>query len=144
MEEKEDINALDEIHKGSCMGLDAINFILDKVNDKKFRKLLEDQYNTYKSINEEIEKIYPKYNEGNPHETTIMNKMMTSSGINMKTMNDKSNSKIAELLIQGTNMGIIEGRKILNNKKLNQEVSEIVDRYVGVQEKYLEILKKYL
>ena len=126
------------------MGLDAINFILDKVNDKKFRKLLEDQYNTYKSINEEIEKIYPKYNEGNPHETTIMNKMMTSSGINMKTMNDKSNSKIAELLIQGTNMGIIEGRKILNNKKLNQEVSEIVDRYVGVQEKYLEILKKYL
>ena len=144
MEEKEDINALDEIHKGSCMGLDAINFILDKVNDKKFKKLLEDQYNTYKSINEEIEKIYPKYNEGNPHETTIMNKMMTSSGINMKTMNDKSNSKIAELLIQGTNMGIIEGRKILNNKKLNQEVSEIVDRYVGVQEKYLEILKKYL
>ena len=29
----DDINALDEIHKGSCMGVDAINFILDKVED---------------------------------------------------------------------------------------------------------------
>jgi hypothetical protein len=45
-----------------------------------------------------------------------MNKVMTWYGIEMKTMFDKSNSKIAELLLQGTNMGIIEGRKLLNNK----------------------------
>ena len=31
----ENINALDEIHKGTCMGEDAINFVLDKVKDKK-------------------------------------------------------------------------------------------------------------
>ena len=47
-----------------------------------------------------------------------MNKVMTWYGIEMKTMFDKSNSKIAELLLQGTNMGIIEGRKLLNNKLL--------------------------
>ena len=37
---KENINALDEIHKGSCMGVDAISFILDKVEDEKLEKLL--------------------------------------------------------------------------------------------------------
>ena len=31
----EDINALDEINKGACMGMDAIDDILDKVEDKK-------------------------------------------------------------------------------------------------------------
>ena len=38
----EDINALDEIHKGSCMGVDAINFILDKVEDEKYMKEFAD------------------------------------------------------------------------------------------------------
>lgn len=62
----------------------------------------------------------------------------------MKTLTDHSNSKIAELLLQGTNMGIIEGRKILNNKKLNEEVSNIIDEYVNMQEKCVETLKEYL
>lgn len=69
---------------------------------------------------------------------------MTWSGVNMKTLTDHSNSKIAELLLQGTNMGIIEGRKILNNKKLNEEVSNIIDEYVNMQEKCVETLKEYL
>ena len=34
----EDINALDEIHKGACMGKDAINFVLDKVEDDSLKK----------------------------------------------------------------------------------------------------------
>ena len=144
MEEKEDINALDEINKGACMGIDAIGFIIEKVSNKKLKKLLEKQSSMYKEINEEIESIYPKYNEGCPHETTAINKIMTSGTINMKLINNQSNSKLAELLIEGTNMGIIEGRKILNNKKLNSEVKDIVDRYVGVQEKYLECLKEFL
>ncbi len=141
---EENINALDELHKGSCMGMDAIHFILDKVEDESFKEILNKQYKTYQNINKDIEKIYPEYNDGKPHSTGAMTKAMTYSGIEMKTMSDTSNSKIAELLIQGTNMGIIEGRKILNNKKIDQEVEHLVDRYVGMQEKYLEVLKRYL
>lgn len=141
---EENINALDEIHKGACMGTDAIHFTIEKVEDKELHETLEKFYNGYQSIAEKIEKIYPKYNNDEPHETNAMNKAMTWYGINMKTFNDKSNSKIAELLLQGTNMGIIEGRKILNNKGINEEVNGIVDEYVTMQEKNVEILKKYL
>ena len=35
---KENINALDEIHKGACMGEDAINYVLDKVEDQELKK----------------------------------------------------------------------------------------------------------
>ena len=62
----------------------------------------------------------------------------------MKTMNDTSNSKIAELLLQGVNMGIIEGRKILNKKSLNKEVEDILKEYVDMQESSVETLKNYL
>ena len=114
----EDINALDEIHKGSCMGVDAISFILDKVEDKSLENILRKQYKSYKEICSRIEDMYPKYNEGKPHSTSMPEKVMTDYMINMKLLVDKTTSHIAELLIQGTNMGIIEGRRILNKKIL--------------------------
>ncbi|MBE6153026.1 MAG: hypothetical protein E7166_02195 [Firmicutes bacterium] len=142
--EKEDINALDEIHKGACMGKDAIHFVREKVEDQKLKDVLDAEYEQYQEISRRIEEIYPKYNDGKPHETSAMNKAMTWYGIEMKTMMDKSNSKITELLLQGVNMGIIEGKKILNNKNLDKEVMDIVSEYVEMQEKSVEVLKEYL
>ena len=142
---KENINALDEISKGACMGVDAISDILDKVEDNKFKKLLKNQKEFYDDIKKEVDKIYFKYNsEDIAHETNIMTKAMTWSMVNMKTLTDHSNSKIAELLLQGTNMGIVEGRKILNNKKIDDEVSQIINNYVNKQEEFVESLKDYL
>ena len=140
----ENINALDEINKGACMGMDAISFVLDKVEDEEFKKEIEREKQEYHTIEEEIEKIYHKYDDGKPHETNAFTKAMTWSGIEMKTLTDNSNSKIAELLLQGVNMGIIEGRRILNQKKINKEVEKIVSNYVKMQEENVEILKKYL
>lgn len=140
----ENINVLDELHKGACMGEDAISFVLDKVEDKSFRNELKKEYDDYTKIAKRIEDIYPKYDDGNPHETSVMNKAMTWYGIEMKTLLDESNSKIAELLMNGVNMGIIEGRKILNNKKMDNEVREIASTYVTMQEKSVERLKDYL
>ena len=140
----ENINALDEINKGACMGMDAITFVLDKISDDDFKKVVQKQHDDYHMIEEEIEKVYHKYDDGKPHETNTLTKALTWSGINMKTMMDNSNSKIAELLLQGVNMGIIEGRKILNEKKLNKEVRHIVSKYVTMQEENVEVLKKYL
>ena len=141
---KEDINALDEIHKGACMGKDALTFVMDKVEDDKLKKELERQYEEYDKTAQKVENIYPKYNEGKPHETSNMNKAMTWSSIEMKTLTDKSNSKIAELLLKGVNMGIIEGRRILNKKNLNDEVDKIISEYVTMQEQNVENLKNYL
>lgn len=142
--ENEDINALDEIHKGAYMGMDAVGFVLDKVQSKDLERVLKKEYEQYSEIAKKIEEIYPKYNEGEPHKTNAMNKAMTWYGIEMKTLTDKSDSKIAELLLTGVNMGIIEGRKILNKKILNKEVNKIISNYVTMQEDSVEVLKQYL
>ena len=144
MTKKAEVDVLDELNKGACMGMDAIKFVLDKVEDEEFHELLERQYDGYKKISDKICELYPEYSSKEPHETSTINKVMTWYGIEMKTMLDKSNSKIAELLLEGTNMGIIEGRKLLNHKGTDKEVEKLVSEYVKNQEKAVEDLKKYL
>lgn len=142
--ETNEINVLDELNKGACMGRDAIHFVLDKVKDDNLKKELTNQYNKYKSISDRICEIYPEYKDDKPHETNAMDKVMTWFGVEMKTLNDDSTSKIAELLLQGTNMGIIEGRRLLNHKGTNEEVNKLVQEYVDMQEDAVEKLKTFL
>lgn len=141
---EDDKNALDELNKAATMGMDAIKYIIDKVEDKKFKKVLKEQYNQYNKISEEVNKLYEEYSKKDPHETSTMEKAMTWSSIKMQTMNDNSNSKIAEMLLQGTNMGIIEGRKILNNKNLDKKIHKLIEKFVSMQEECVENLKEFL
>ncbi|MCM1370753.1 MAG: hypothetical protein NC181_02535 [Clostridium sp.] len=145
MDNKEnEVNVLDELNKGACMGMDAIHYVIEKVEDDSLHKVLTAQYNEYKQISDKICDLYPEYSEKKPHETNVMNKVMTWYGVQLNLLTDKSNSKIAELLLQGTNMGIIEGRKLLNNKNTDNEVHSLVEKYVAVQEKAVEKLKTFL
>ena len=139
------LNVLDEINKGATMGMDAIEFVSEKVGDPEFQKVLDVEHNKYKDISTRVNEIYSNYSNKEPHETNKMNKMMTWYGIQMSTMKDQSNSKIAELLMQGTNMGIIEGRRLLNqNQNLKKEVRGLLGDFVTMQEDSVETLKKYL
>ena len=141
---EKEIKALDELNKGSCMGVDAIDCILEKVQDDEFKKVLTDQKDEYEKLTDKIGNLYKEFSDKEPHETNAMNKAMTWSNVEMRTLTDHSNSKIAELMLQGTNMGIIEGRRLLNHKSGNEKVDAIIAEYVNMQEKFVEILKKYL
>lgn len=144
MEKNIGVNVLDELNKGACMGMDAIVYIIDKVNNKDLKKELDREYNKYKNIVDEISKLYPEYSNKEPHETSKMNKVMTFYGIELRTMMDDSTSKLAELLMQGINMGIIEGRRLLNHKSNDENIDRLVKEYVDMQENSIENLKKFL
>lgn len=142
---KENKNTLDELNKGCAMGMDAIDNILEKVENREFKKILKDEYDKYKTIHQRIEDKYPEYSNEEPTETSAMNKAMTMMMTEMKLMSDHSDSKIAELLLQGTNMGIIEGKKLLNHKEnLDKEVERILKDFVEMQEASVETYKKFL
>ena len=142
--EKQEVNVLDELNKGACMGCDAINFIMEKVKDEGLKQELNIQYGKYKKIIEEIEELYPEYSKKEPHDTSALNKIRTWYGIEMKTLTDETTSKLAELLMQGTNMGIIEGRRLLNHKGTDENINRLVEEYVDMQEQAIEKLKQFL
>ena len=146
--ENQNLNILDEVNKGATMGMDAISYVSEKVsNDNDFKNVLNTEYNKYEKISQRVNDLYSHYTDKEPHETNAMNKMMTWYGIQMKTMTDDTTSKLSELLMQGTNMGIIEGRRLLNqnnNNDIDSDVKNILNDFVVMQEDSVETLKKYL
>ena len=141
----QNLNILDEVNKGATMGMDAISYVSEKASDCNFKEVLDTEYNKYKKISERVNNLYSNYSEKEPHEINAMNKMMTWYGIQMKTMMDDTTSKLSELLMQGTNMGIIEGRRLINqNDDAAPDVKNILNDFVTMQEDSVETLKKYL
>ena len=85
--DNQNLNVLDEINKGATMGMDAISFISQKVEDNQFKNILKTEYNKYKDISARVNKLYNNFaTNKEPHETNTMNKMMTWYGIQMKTI----------------------------------------------------------
>ena len=143
--ENQNLNILDEVNKGATMGMEAISVISEKVQDTKFKKVLDIEYDKYEDISKRVNDLYSNYSSKEPHEINAMNKMMTWYGIQMRTITDDSNSKLSELLMQGTNMGIIEGRRLINqNQNAAEDVKSILHEFVTMQEDSVETLKKYL
>ena len=143
--ENQNLNILDEVNKGATMGMDAITYVSEKVQNDEFKQVLDTEYNKYEQISNRVNDLYNNYSDKKPHETNAMNKAMTWYVIQMKTITDDTNSKLSELLMQGTNMGIIEGRRLLNqNPDVDHDVKNILNDFVVMQEDSVETLKKYL
>ena len=143
--ENQNLNILDEVNKGATMGMDAINYVSEKVKDDDFKQVLDVEFDKYQNISNRVNDLYAHYSSKEPHQANAMNKMMTWYGIQMRTMMDDTTSKISELLMQGTNMGIIEGRRLINqNNDIAPDVKNILHDFVTMQEDSIETLKKYL
>ena len=140
----QEIEILKEISKDSKMGMDSINMVGEKVQDEKFQKLLNEQHNEYQNIFDRTQEILKQHGE-TIEDVPTMQKMMGWMGIQMNTMNDKSNSQLSELLIQGNDMGIIKGHKLLNGSNFTTpEIENLLSDFVRLQEKNIDDLKKWL
>ncbi len=135
---------LNEIHKGLVMGMESISVVSSKVGDEKFKHELDNYYQEYGNI-------LDKVNEGleaagvQGEDTTPAQKVMGWTNIQMSTWTDKSNSHIADMLITGTTMGIIKGRKLYNqHPNINEEVRQTLNDFVQEQEHQVEKLKEWL
>ena len=138
------IKVLDEVCKGAKMGMEAICYVSDKTHDDAFKTVLIDEYSMYADILHKIDNAYSNYGEI-PIDTNIKDKAFLWYGIQVNTIKNTSNSKLSEMLMQGTNMGIIEGRKLLNNNKdLDKNVDKLLNDFVKFQEETVETLKQYL
>ena len=135
---------LNEVGKGLQMGMDSITNITEKLEDEDFKEVLLTQYNEYDDLLNRVNDEITKYQDV-PEQLNPMQKAMGWMGVEMNTLMDKSNSKISEMMLQGTNMGITEGVKLLNhNPDINNDIKNILTDFVAFQEHTVEKLKKYL
>lgn len=140
----QEIEILKEINKDAKMGMDSLTMVTKKVQDEKFKKLLNNQHDEYQNIFDRTQELLVQENK-NIQDVPTMQKVMAWTGIQMNTLNGKSNSKLSELLIQGNDMGVIKGTKLLNESNFTTpEIENLLSDFVRLQEKNIDDLKKFL
>ena len=78
-------------------------------------------------------------------EVSPIQKAMSWMGVQMNTLKDNSDSKIAEILIQGNNMGVVKGTKLLHeDDELDSTVRSILSDFISLQQQNIDSLKRYL
>lgn len=144
MDENINLTILNEIGKATRMGLSSITFVSEKVEDEKMKQDLSTQYAEYGKILDKVNTQFEKYGEI-PDAEPLMDKMMSWTGVQMNTLKDSSNSHIAELMIQGNLMGIIESQKLLNHSpEMEQQIKDILNEFITLQNNHIEKMKEYL
>lgn len=140
----DDLTILNEIHKGVTMGMSSLEEVAKKATDSNFKDELTTQFTTYQTTLNKVNNAFADIGEI-PDDTPINQKIMGWTGIQMNTMKDTSNSKLSELLIQGYDMGVIKGFKLLNQSpEATQSVKDVLNGFIRLQENNINRLKKFL
>lgn len=89
------------------MGIEAIEMLLDKAEDEGIRAEMLHQLSEYKKSERLALQGLDK--EGaKPKPQSMLSKAGTWMGVQMDTLMDRSASHLADMLIQGSTMGVIE------------------------------------
>lgn len=135
-------NVVKEVLKATNTSIDSIKALESVNTDKQFSLTLLEQEKAYQELSVKIkgvianERIEVK-NEG------LIPKMMLWGTTKAKTIMDNSPSKLAEMLIQGANMGMISLTKVQNALEAGVDdalLSELNGKYTST----IDSMKVYL
>ena len=145
-EETADVEILDELSKSCQLAMSNISFLSTKAIQKNIKKELVSIYSGYTDILSQINKNFESLGEI-PSNVSPSLKMFGLCSINLNTKIDKSSSHIAEIMIQGLNMGIIKCQKLLNSSNstiIKDQTLNLVKQFLNFQEQSIQKLKAFL
>lgn len=147
MEEKEYTNnteLLDEAYKNVRMASFAIDCIIDRITEKELEDLLRKQNMFYLDMTKNLENL-SKELKHEPKDINIFLKGSSFASIKMKTMMNNESSKLAEMLVQGTTMGITDTLKAKSEYPTNnRQLSKYIDEIIHHEEEFVDSLKSFL
>ncbi len=136
--------AINDTYKNAHIALQSIADILPAVVYTGLKKELKEQYESYDKIMGEISSFMLE-NNITPKDINPFKKVMLYSSIKMKTFANNSKNTIAQMMMKGTLMGIIELQQMLNeSKNLAEDVKGYIEKLLKLEEDFLVKLKRYL
>ena len=136
-----DVEALNELYKIVTMGIIGIDEVKGHIDDKIFAKTMSDAKKKYMVNKMDITNMLKELGE-EPTEINIIIKMFNEiyTGIELIKCDD---SKIAKMLTEGTNKGIIKVEGILNCET-DEKVTKIAEELLELLEFQIKSWKSYL
>jgi len=141
----DDIKILSTITETADMGRDSINHVIEKATDSQLKAALQKQFSQYDQAYKMAQHML-NVNGKNPQKVAAPVKMYSHMVSDIKAMTaENANSKIAEMVIQGSTMGVTEMTKELNNYQgTNQELFRTAQKFIQTEQDNIEEMKKYL
>lgn len=142
-----DKELLEYMKKNIDMGLEALE-TLDKQlesTDNKIKSNVDKAIVEYREFKDQNEDLLSDLNV-EPKKTNLFSLLMVKMSSKAEFMKDNSDSKIADALIQGYNMGIIDITKKLKKYKgeVSKNVLKLASDYKKMMEASIKDIKKYL
>ncbi len=142
--EQDTIRLLRECDAGVKMGVSAIEDVLQYVSSPEFKEILVESRDEHDKLNREIEELLDKYKDEGKNPNPIA-KGMSWMKTNVKLTVNESDNTIADLITDGSNMGVKSLNKYLNKYKAADEVSkDITKRLINLEEKLTIQSREYL
>ena len=138
------VKAINDAYKNAHIALQSISDLIPSVKSEEFKNELQEQYEGYEKIIGKISTFMAEQGL-EPKDINPMKKAMLWGSIKMKTMFNDSQNQAAEMMINGTVMGINELTAMKNEKEnLHDDVAAFIDEILTLEEEYEQRLKKYL
>lgn len=140
----QDIELLQFVHKTAAMGIKGLEDVKDHIHDSKLIDAVSQQAREYKKISKSSSSLLKSRGE-EPKDPGLIAQISSGAMATAKTLVDSSASKIAEMVIQGNNMGITTGTKHLNDYAGDDpQVINLAEKLIKTEEANVEQMKKFL
>ncbi len=142
---KQSEEILAEIYRNAQLALESITDILPQVDDEEIKEELHAQHEEYEKFCARAAMIAKdrgiELKEPNPFK-----KAMMWGSIKMNTLTDNSRSHIADMMVQGTVMGINSLRTSASEAYVNgsDEILELLNEMIEREEQFEKKWKEYL
>ena len=144
MIEQDTIKLLRECDAGIQMGVDSIDDVINRVDSEAMRQFLSQCKKEHQELDAEVQAQLEKYRDDGKDPNPVA-KGMSWMKTTMKMAMDDSDATIADLMVDGCDMGVKSLSRYLNQYEAADEVSkDICKRLIKLEEKLGQQLREYL
>ena len=144
MVEQDTVKLLRECDAGIKMGISAIDEVMEYVTDRKLKDILIDSKGENEKLQNDLLKALADCGDDGKEPNPVA-KGMSWLKTNVKLKADGSDSMIAELMIDGCNMGIKSICRYLNQyQAADQRSKDIAMRLVRAEDKLTDDMRCFL
>ena len=135
---------LNFIYENARMGVVTIRQLLEIVKEGDFHRQLASQLSEYETISSDA-KAHMERHGIREEDVTPMQKLSSYLIINMKTLTDKSDSNIAEMMLIGSVRGIAAASRHLREyQNADEDIRSLMETLLKLEERNIESLKGFL
>lgn len=144
MIENDTIKLLRECDAGVKMGVASIDDVINHVHSHQLKNSLIECKSEHQKLDADIQSLLEKYHDDGKAPNP-MAKRMSWMMTNMKLALDDSDSRIADLMTDGCNMGIKSLNRYLNEYKAADEYSkDVAKRLIKLEQTLARNVRDYL